>query len=459
MRANSYRPLCFAAIAVLFGGNLTPAARADVISTFDTNNQGFRRAAGGGAGWNSPGGNPGGYAFAGYLDARIMASSAYGGNQGAATALTFDLRLNVPYDGLIRNQAVVIGTPTLALASTPLMPPPNQTWQSYTLSLTDPLSWRVITAQGTINPPSFAQLQAVLSNLNIAWSTDYNEGSEINLDNVNLVGGTPGGYLGAHPWNVDLVNRGPEARALQVVFGDQPNVEKIYQGHPDNDPNLEHGQFQSVNRTLTNGRTYIDWTNFNDDDNDRIDPGQSVHVGAVVGSGPWVEDFYYIDAAGRTGAVYDVGSDILYDPATASTRVTFLNAMQPPGGASLPIDVTDVRYLITSTQIPLEDLNDSNVALNSQLQPLPGGNALSVNFGQRILLDVPGPIPNGSSIVVRYRATAPGSSADVLHFLELTIPEPTTTALAILSLAAASCGRPNRYGRRESTASVASLKL
>jgi Laminin B (Domain IV)/PEP-CTERM motif len=193
------RTFIIAGILGLFG---TAAAQADIVSTFNTDTQGWT-VVGDEAGpvtWVSSGGNPGGYVSV--TDSVVggtmyfVAPDAYFGNHSGAygTALTFDLIQNYPdspnqFDDSLGDVVLMGSGLTLAydLANNPV----NGTWTPYSVSLTAG-SWRLDSLTGQIATQQ--QIQSVLSDVTgFQIRAEYQTGADTDgLDSVVLSAGGAG---------------------------------------------------------------------------------------------------------------------------------------------------------------------------------------------------------------------------------------------------------------------------
>ncbi len=180
---------------------VTAIARADVISTFDSDSEGWRVADLPDSGpfgpalgyyavlWNSSGGNPGGYLSATdpsgnnfFLDAPAAflgdKSTAYG------QTLSYDLAFPYPVDWTPLEDVILVGGGMTLVANQG--PPPEPAWKHYSLTLLGSSGWHIGTGAGPA--PTEAELQTVLSDLTaLRIRGEYHYGDDLpGLDNVRL---------------------------------------------------------------------------------------------------------------------------------------------------------------------------------------------------------------------------------------------------------------------------------
>ncbi len=163
-------------------------ARADIISSFDTDKEGWVSFQNGGTAvqYNALGGNPGGYISVldmttewGYLQApsKFLVPAQYNGT------LSFDLetytsdtvllpdKYNVRV-GLVGNGLTLIAESTL----------PTTSWTSYSFTLNETSGWRIFSNlsqnySSGVPTPTQAQMQGVLANLTGVYiAADYSDG-------------------------------------------------------------------------------------------------------------------------------------------------------------------------------------------------------------------------------------------------------------------------------------------
>jgi laminin B (domain IV)/PEP-CTERM motif-containing protein len=193
------RKLIIAGIFSLFGA---AAAQADIVSTFNTDTQGWTVVGDevGPVTWVSSGGNPGGYvsvtdSVVGGVMYFVAPDAYFGDHSGAyGTALTFDLIQRYPdspnqFDDDVGD--VVLKGSGLTLAYDLANNPVNGTWTPYSVSLTAG-SWRLDSLTGQIATQQ--QVQLVLSDLTgLEIRAEYQTGPDTDgLDSVVLnVAGAP----------------------------------------------------------------------------------------------------------------------------------------------------------------------------------------------------------------------------------------------------------------------------
>ena len=193
--------LAFALGALSLVAHATPLpGGGDVVSTFDTGNEGWTvigDAQGGSAipDWHATGGNPGGYVSA---DDDVLGGVWYwsapsvflGDRRGAyGNALRFDLRQTATDTQFNADDVILRGAGLTLLFNTATNP--GTVWTPYTIPLTATGGWLV---GGTSAAPTQAQFLAVLGALDeLLIRGEYRTGADTgSLDNVVLEGGATG---------------------------------------------------------------------------------------------------------------------------------------------------------------------------------------------------------------------------------------------------------------------------
>ena len=167
-----------------------------VVSTFDTDSDGWTAIGdiAAPASWSATGGNPAGHieiadAVTGGVT-YFVAPAKFLGNQGDSygTPLAFDLRQSYPAASNQFNDTDIIltGGGFTLVFDTPVNPP-NNSWASYSVLLTETAGWRLSTLTGAV--PTQAQMQATLTNLtDLQIRAEFQTGADTgSLDNVRIV--------------------------------------------------------------------------------------------------------------------------------------------------------------------------------------------------------------------------------------------------------------------------------
>lgn len=99
------------------------------------------------------------------------------------------------------------------------------------------------------------------------------------------------------------------------------------------------------------------------------------------------------------------------------------------------IFVSEIKYAINDTSIPLDSLNSYNEYLDSLLSPL--ADSATIHPRDSVLFEIPAPAEQGQYIVVRWHNIAPSiagsDSTDVIDWFEFQVD--TTTAIEELGKA------------------------
>ena len=167
-----------------------------VVSTFDTDSDGWSAIGDTAApvSWSATGGNPAGHIE--IIDAvtggvtYFVAPAKFLGNQSDSygTPLAFDLRQS--YTGgpnQFNDTDIILTGGGLTLVFDTSVNPPNDSWASYSILLTETAGWRVSTLTGAV--PTQAQMQATLTNLtSFQIRAEFQTGADTgSLDNVRIV--------------------------------------------------------------------------------------------------------------------------------------------------------------------------------------------------------------------------------------------------------------------------------
>ncbi|GBC94757.1 hypothetical protein HRbin16_00542 [bacterium HR16] len=198
--------------------------------------------------------------------------------------------------------------------------------------------------------------------------------------------------------NKDIRNLGPPAHDLTVILSGSEMVTNHYDGYPD-------GRFGSFATGPVGPNTGMRWDNFRDNDNNIIDPGQTIHIGwSTADHSSHVKDMYWTDATGKRipgSVVYNITTGWRYETAREALRLSWRNTIAPGEGRPRPVQISNVQVGIFPGPWPLEELNRENRWLEQFLQPLPGGEMFVVEPEQQVDLLMPLP-PPGAAVVLRY---------------------------------------------------------
>ncbi|MEX2607121.1 MAG: laminin B domain-containing protein [Kiritimatiellia bacterium] len=171
-------------------------SHAIIISTFDTDTDGWTKLSGSDASssveWISTGGNPGGFlrydeVGSGFVDFVAAPVKFLGSQSGAyGKTLSFDIMTNTLSDPTNFNDQVKLISDGLTLRYQLPNPEPVNEWHHREIELTETSGW---INNSTGLAPSQADMTAVLSNLTgLHLLTDYRNGPEqVAYDNITLV--------------------------------------------------------------------------------------------------------------------------------------------------------------------------------------------------------------------------------------------------------------------------------
>ena len=185
------------AIALIVGSAANANAATIVLSTFDTDAQGwtlgemFSTDGATAPTFVASGGNPGGFIRTADIFGfnAFQAPASYLGNQSAAYGGSLTLDTRSTGNDVINYPLVAISNGTTELHFR--TPPPSTTaWTSYSISFLASAGWEVVNESSPYvgAPATEAQLQAVLANLQyLNINGDWNTGADqVDLDNVAL---------------------------------------------------------------------------------------------------------------------------------------------------------------------------------------------------------------------------------------------------------------------------------
>jgi hypothetical protein len=238
---------------------------------------------------------------------------------------------------------------------------------------------------------------------------------------LTLLSFAPGAAFADHCINKDLINLGPTAYDLAVILWGRQPITWHYDGYPDL-------RFHSFTRTSIGFNTKLHWQNGNGV-NAPIPPGKLVHVGWCTPRHHNIFNMYWTDLAGRRipgSIVFNLTTGWVY---CGGLRLRLQNIFQHQFEAGALLNVQDVQVAVLPAPLPLAELNRQNFALNSQLVPVPGGEAFTIEPGDTVELPVAGVFP-GQTVVVRYRVTGSGGTADSVDFVQFTVEGEGVTSAA-----------------------------
>jgi hypothetical protein len=212
---------------------------------------------------------------------------------------------------------------------------------------------------------------------------------------------------------------GPGATCICVYLaGDVLPIYWHYDGWPS--PKPDWGVFNSFQASLVGGSTLLKWCDFEDGDNDVIDPGQVVHIGWSANGPNNVECANWcMPKAGsklfacpikQVGA-YGMMNGELWE------RVVWNNMVASDGIPESTLTITDVQFAAFATPVSPDSLNCWNSELDSALQPMPGGDTVTLPYNQFVTLPFPAPIDSSEWVVVKYTVDSSGSEALVTDYV------------------------------------------
>jgi hypothetical protein len=218
--------------------------------------------------------------------------------------------------------------------------------------------------------------------------------------------GGPGGVQ----VNKDLQNLGPAAYDVAIVLQGSETLTNSFNGYHSGDI---VGWFNAPTTTTVGGNTVIHWQTFRDDDNNQIDRNQTIHVGYSTNGSHTVVDMYWTDINGNRipgSVVYDVKANATY----RTNRFSWTLSNQFANAADIAI--SNVRFAVLSSPLPLGDLSRNNIELANALSAIDGG--LTLAPGEARSIDLPVAVAPGSAVVLVYEVSAPESSAVVTNYVQ-----------------------------------------
>lgn len=213
--------------------------------------------------------------------------------------------------------------------------------------------------------------------------------------------------------NKDLINLGPTAHDIAVLFAGNQPIHSHYDGYPG--PTPPRGVFSSFTGIPAGPNTFLHWRNLNGVDKP-IGLGDLVHIGWCTNSFTPIIDMWWTDKSG--GRV--PGSVVCESAMHSSNGAGGVFAQWDNAFANAAMVVANVRFAVSRTPWPLEDLNRSNGVLAEQLRPLPGGDSLALEPGESARLAVPA-ARTGDFLVVSYDVRGKGCMADTQDFVQLQV--------------------------------------
>jgi len=248
-------------------------------------------------------------------------------------------------------------------------------------------------------------IAAMFLTVNVNARTAYQNG-------VYVGGGTTYGC------NVDLKNLGPDAYDLAAVLKGQCHTSNHYDGYHSGD---KVGWFSSFTETYNSATdtTTLHWQVFSDGNDDMINNQQIIHVGWTTNCSNDVKEMYWTDKAGNRipgSVVYNLNTNWTYR-SNNHIAVSWANELN----VAADITIRDVEFAVLATAVPLEDLNTENNGLNSSMNPLPGGQTLTIPKGKTAAIELPAPILPGAIIVLKYKVEGAGSDAVALNYAQMIV--------------------------------------
>lgn len=227
--------------------------------------------------------------------------------------------------------------------------------------------------------------------------------------------GAGGGGVPGYDVNKDLKNLGPAAYDVAIVLKGSETITNSMNGYPPGDPDRP-GQFSSRTESIVGGNTVIHWEHMDDGTDNKIDNGQTIHVGFSTADGNReILDIYWTNASGqriRGSVVLDVYGKVTY----GSNRLAWDLANSYAEQAT----VSNIRYAILSSPETLPGLGVGNQALAAALHPIDGTFVLA--GGESTTIEIPGDVAPGSAVVLVYEVSGEGSAAVVTNFVQTVLP-------------------------------------
>lgn len=213
---------------------------------------------------------------------------------------------------------------------------------------------------------------------------------------------------GAYDTNIDLKKQGGDtAWDFAIVLEGDESVGPTFNGYTS-------GRFGTVTVDDAGANTVIHWENPSGSiAGDGIDSGEVIHVGfSTADHNAKVVDSYWTDENGAR----IFGSTVVIVGGHVGTGWVTLENPFP-----IVAHIGEVRAGAFDRAWALADLNAHNAELLDQLLPVGGGFELAP--GEVVTLPIPAGADAGA-VVVAIEATAPGSEAAVINFIQDTLAAP-----------------------------------
>ncbi len=228
---------------------------------------------------------------------------------------------------------------------------------------------------------------------------------------------------------------GETAHDLTKILKGKHTIERTYPGNKFKDVEVEYHSQQDITSVHFSGGTveHCSWTDacFNTKEGP---PVEVIHafwtdeygqkIGNVVGVGT---NAYDSDG--------DVVVEVIHEWVDWTGTGYPIEPNDGPGAPMGPITITDVRYAITDTVRPLEDLN--NDLLDPNLTPeltWVDVNGVTLNYGQSMPYNL-GPLEASSVVLFRFMATGEGhESVEMIQYREPIIPTVSEWGLIVMAV-------------------------
>ncbi|MBU0640461.1 MAG: IPTL-CTERM sorting domain-containing protein [Planctomycetes bacterium] len=233
----------------------------------------------------------------------------------------------------------------------------------------------------------------------------------------------------AYDVNKDLTNLGPKAYDVAVLLAGSETVTDHYDGYPGGP---YQGQFDTFTVEDSGGNTLLHWRGFDDGSDNVINTGQTIHIGwSTEDHFSNILDMWWTDSAGNRIAgsvVLNITCNWTFSAAAQLAQAEWCN-IHLGGGSPRTITILHPHYAVFPEAIPLEDLNTQNTALAAALQPF-SVSSFDVAYGDCATQDIPGAVPEGSAVVLRYEVEAGGSQAETLDFVQFIAVQPAVPTVS-----------------------------
>jgi|HubBroStandDraft_3_1064219.scaffolds.fasta_scaffold07537_3 hypothetical protein len=213
--------------------------------------------------------------------------------------------------------------------------------------------------------------------------------------------------------NKDFANTGnvPANDIAILITGNQPATD-LFNGFAPGPigTSISAGIFSNFSSIFQGPNELLHWQNLNAG-NQTINNGTFVHVGWCTPNPSNLVNVYWTDPNGNQlpgSVIQETGCE----PNGLNLQWNNLFAAN-----TNPAIVSNVRYALATTALPLDQLNAANTNLASQLQPLPGPASFEVAPGAKVTAPVPGAAA-GRWIVVVYNVNGSGSGAATTDYVQ-----------------------------------------